>query len=82
MGPGEDRAVVDTHLTTEEKWVTSSGWGERTQRVDLVEIAVERKEAGWEEVSGAKYEITKERCMEICEEEKRRVKMCKKEVNE
>ena len=47
--------------------------------------AVERKEAVQNDVLGVKNEIIKERSMEICKEEKRRVKICtqsKKEANE
>ena len=41
---------------------------------------------GWKEVLGARDEVAKERCMEVYEEEKRKVKKCiyqsKNEVNE
>ena len=47
---------------------------------------VERKEAAWKEVLGAREEVRKERCMEAYREEERKVKRCiyqnKKKVNE
>ena len=53
---------------------------------DEVNVAVRRKEAAWKKVSAASNEEAKERCMEACREEKRKVKKCiyhsKKKVNE
>ena len=53
---------------------------------DEIKVAVRRKEAAWKEVLAASDEETKERCMEVYREEKRKVKRCiilsKKKVNE
>ena len=53
---------------------------------DVVNDAVERKEAAWREVLGASDDVAKDRCMEVYKEEKRKVKSCiyqsEKEVNE
>ena len=53
---------------------------------DEINAAVKRKEAALKGVLAARDEETKERCMEACREEKRKVKRCiirsKKKVNE
>ena len=43
---------------------------------DVVKAAVERKEARWKEVLGARNEAANYRCMEVYKEEKRKVKRC------
>ena len=43
---------------------------------DVVKDGVERKEAAWKEVLGAKDEVAKERCAEVSKKEKRNVKRC------
>ena len=40
----------------------------------MVKIAVERKEAAWKEVLGARDAAAKDRCIEVYKEEKRRLK--------
>ena len=43
----------------------SEGWGGDLKNVwwnDVVKAAVERKEAAWKEVLGARYNVAKERC--------------------
>ena len=53
---------------------------------DTVKATVERKEAARKEILGTGDEVAKERCMEVFEEEKRKIKGCiyqsQMEVNE
>ena len=41
---------------------------------DVVKVSVERKEAAWKEVLGVMYAASKDRCIEVYKEEKRRLK--------
>ena len=41
-----------------------------------VKAEVKREEDGWKEVLGARYEDARESCLEVYEEEKRKVKRC------
>ena len=43
----------------------------------MVKTTVEGKEAAWKEVVGARYDVVKERYVEVFKEEKGRVKRCK-----
>ena len=63
--------------------------GEKAKNVgwnNVLNATVERKEATWKEIVGARNKVTKERYLKIYKEEKRKVKRCicqrKNEVNE
>ena len=43
---------------------------------DVVKVAVERKEAAWREALRARDNVAEERCMEVYNEEKEKVKRC------
>ena len=67
----------------------SSLKGEKAKNVgwnNVLNATVERKEATWKEIVGARNKVTKERYLKIYKEEKRKVKRCicqrKNEVNE
>ena len=42
----------------------------------MVKVSLERKEAAWKVVLGVKDKNAKEKCMEVYNEKKRKVKMC------